>query len=768
MNSYDKTTWVNGGPPAINAAHLNKIEDALAEVIDLANGNHDDLGNRVEYITSSAVDNATDTGKVYYTTTDKALIIPVSAESSQAQFRLDRDGKLYSRRREMQNGSFPSWGEFVDISVGELTSGILQVVIDAGNNLVNEHLTVDGFLDANGAIHSPTDGQITTGFIPCQSGDKFVSSVMTKGQLWQCYVVYNAQKEKISEREANNRAYRFYGDVSELRQTVTITDNNAAFIRFSNGGGEKVSFSVYKDTLDSPKNLAESVGDKAVVCAKATGLNLVDLVGVTDGFVDNDGYEHAPSSNNIENVTEFIPVSYGEAYRARVAAATNNFCLMLYDTDKQFLSRAVSALTDYRFTIDNQNAAYMRISTWKNNLFEVTLVDPLNSNAKNVLENTPITSGYITGSGAIADPSSNQEIVSDYIFVKGDSHIYFHVEVNGEPWLAMAFYNENKALINSRLATNKVTLVLNNRRFVDLAADIPSGASFVRVSCRTYGNASYGAYIGDRGIATDVFDNHLENALSTIRNLNHEGNCNAVNHKGFSRIAPENTLPAFLLSKKMGFSKVECDVALTADFVPVLLHNDTIDDTSDGTGRIDELTWEQVSAYDFGSWKDAAYAGTHIPKFEEFMELCHDIGLHPYIELKNTATFDQEDIDNIVSIVNQNGMRGKCTYISASPQYLEYVKNADSAARLGYVVPVVTITVTTQCQNLKTSDNEVFVDCNYTGLTDEHIESCRTLNIPIEVWTVNDIITMEGLSPYITGVTSDWLNVNVVRHDKWG
>ena len=59
------------------------------------------------------------------------------------------------------------------------------------------------------------------------------------------------------------------------------------------------------------------------------------------------------------------------------------------------------------------------------------------------------------------------------------------------------------------------------------------------------------------------------------------------------------------------------------------------------------------------------------------------------------------------------------------------------------------------------------MDCNYTGLTDEHIELCRTFNIPIEVWTVNDIITMEGLSPYITGVTSDWLNVNVVRHDKW-
>ena len=130
MNSYDKTTWVNGGPPAINAAHLNKIEDALAEVIALANDNHVDLDKKAEYVTNATVDNATDTGKVYYTTTDKALIIPVSAEFSQAQFRLARDGKIYARRRSRSSTSvdFPAWGSFADIATGVDPEIVRQIV----------------------------------------------------------------------------------------------------------------------------------------------------------------------------------------------------------------------------------------------------------------------------------------------------------------------------------------------------------------------------------------------------------------------------------------------------------------------------------------------------------------------------------------------------------------------------------------------------------------------------------------------------------------
>ena len=95
--------------------------------------------------------------------------------------------------------------------------------------------------------------------------------------------------------------------------------------------------------------------------------------------------------------------------------------------------------------------------------------------------------------------------------------------------------------------------------------------------------------------------------------MDYDRSVKGVNHRGYSTVAPENTLPAYVLSRKMGFQYAECDVSFTSDGVPVLLHDSTIDRTSDGSGSIGSLTLEEVRQYDFGSWKGEQYAGTKIP-----------------------------------------------------------------------------------------------------------------------------------------------------------
>lgn len=275
--------------------------------------------------------------------------------------------------------------------------------------------------------------------------------------------------------------------------------------------------------------------------------------------------------------------------------------------------------------------------------------------------------------------------------------------------------------------------------------------------------------------------NHMEEGIAKandgvnsilLSHVNYDLNVKAVNHRGFSAEAPENTLPAYIMSKKKGFTYVECDVSFTSDNVAVLLHDDTINRTSNGSGKISSLTYAKASSYDYGSWFNEAnpgitvnYSGTKIPTFIEFINLCKHLGLHPYIELKSTGAYTQEQITQIITEVEKCGMTGKVTYISFSYAFLEYVKAADPSARLGYLVSTISDSVITQAVALRTGSNDVFMDARLSNLTDSLVSSCIAQKLPLEVWTVNTETEILGMSSYISGVTSDNLVAGKVLYD---
>ena len=265
----------------------------------------------------------------------------------------------------------------------------------------------------------------------------------------------------------------------------------------------------------------------------------------------------------------------------------------------------------------------------------------------------------------------------------------------------------------------------------------------------------------------DVYGNKIETASGSSSSVKPTPKImRSIAHRGYNTIAPENTIPAYVLAKKMGFDIGECDVGFTSDGVAVLLHDETIDRTSDGTGNIASMTYEQALQYDFGSWKSADYAGTKIPTFEEFIRVCKEIQLHPYIELKNGSTYTQAQINSVVGMVKAAGMQGNVTYVSFNATYLGYVKTADPTARLGYVVRPADATARATVGNLRTGSNEVFLMANYQQTTDDMIAICKDSNIPVEVWCPNDASWIKNMNPYITGVTSDSLNAEKVLKEK--
>jgi glycerophosphoryl diester phosphodiesterase len=109
-----------------------------------------------------------------------------------------------------------------------------------------------------------------------------------------------------------------------------------------------------------------------------------------------------------------------------------------------------------------------------------------------------------------------------------------------------------------------------------------------------------------------------------------------VAHRGAGKLAPENTLAAFRRGASHGYRLFECDVKLSADGVPFLLHDDTLERTTNGQGVAGEHTWEVLSKLDAGRWHSPEFAGETLPSLESIARYCLDHGYFLNIEIKPT------------------------------------------------------------------------------------------------------------------------------------
>ena len=94
-----------------------------------------------------------------------------------------------------------------------------------------------------------------------------------------------------------------------------------------------------------------------------------------------------------------------------------------------------------------------------------------------------------------------------------------------------------------------------------------------------------------------------------------------IAHRGAGKLAPENTLAAFRVGAAHGYRAFECDVKLSADGVPFLLHDATLERTTAGRGTAGERAWSELSRLDAGGWHSRAFAGEPLPSLEAIAAL---------------------------------------------------------------------------------------------------------------------------------------------------
>ena len=113
-----------------------------------------------------------------------------------------------------------------------------------------------------------------------------------------------------------------------------------------------------------------------------------------------------------------------------------------------------------------------------------------------------------------------------------------------------------------------------------------------------------------------------------------------IAHRGAGKLAPENTLAAFRLGASHGYRAFECDVKLSADGVPFLLHDARLDRTTPERGVAGEREWAELSRIDAGGWHSRTYAGEPIPSLEAVARYVRRNGFALNIEVKPTPGFE--------------------------------------------------------------------------------------------------------------------------------
>jgi glycerophosphoryl diester phosphodiesterase len=209
-----------------------------------------------------------------------------------------------------------------------------------------------------------------------------------------------------------------------------------------------------------------------------------------------------------------------------------------------------------------------------------------------------------------------------------------------------------------------------------------------------------------------------------------------VAHRGAAGYAPENTIAGFDLAVDMKADYIEIDVQRSKDGELVVIHDTTVDRTTDGTGKVGDLTLQQLQRLDAGSWKGDSFAGESIPTFEEILERYHGkVGI--LIELKAPELYPgiEEQVAEALKERNLDQPQNEKIIIQSF--------NFQSMKKMDQLLPKVPIGVLTSNRTHTTpealkefSTYAEWFNPSYGIVTEEVVDKVHGLDMQIGSWTV--------------------------------
>jgi len=222
-----------------------------------------------------------------------------------------------------------------------------------------------------------------------------------------------------------------------------------------------------------------------------------------------------------------------------------------------------------------------------------------------------------------------------------------------------------------------------------------------------------------------------------------------IAHRGGGNRAPENTLAAIRAGHAAGFRGVEFDAMLSADGIPFLIHDETLERTTTGRGAVAATVAAVLASLDAGAWHSPAYVGEPLPTLDAALALCRELGLWVNLEIKPSRGREAETGRVVAGTAAPFHAAGLPLVLSSfSEAALEAARQAAPEVPRALLVETVPADWQARLQRLQA----VALHCHHAGLSQDTAAAILAAGYGLACYTVNDRQRLATLGQW--GVTA--------------
>ncbi|HSX20340.1 MAG TPA: glycerophosphodiester phosphodiesterase family protein [Gammaproteobacteria bacterium] len=227
-----------------------------------------------------------------------------------------------------------------------------------------------------------------------------------------------------------------------------------------------------------------------------------------------------------------------------------------------------------------------------------------------------------------------------------------------------------------------------------------------------------------------------------------------IGHRGAAGLRPENTLCSFSYAAELGLNWIEFDVHLTKDNHWIVIHDDTLDRTTNGHGPVTEHTADELIELDAGLWFNPPYPEQTLPTLMDTLHLAAELNLFCNVEIKGADSNPQLNAQQFATFVRKNNdvVDNQILVSSFNLEVLVELRKLLPDLPLAYIKDEFTEDMITLAQQ----HNFASINCLAKRFTTTYMQAAQRANIPVFLYTVNDMTTANyWIDKGVTGLFTD-------------